>query len=260
MNLGKFPKCCLFILSPQVDLLDHLFNIYQVNVTQTCDACASYIRGMEKAYICSGEFREQQQVKTTGRPQKNSSFFSIFYFSLQFNMSQEMSEQNWDTLLKTVLGENWFILNTHTSVCQDCLLMFIIFHVNTPYHVWQNGRVSGSLYFGVQVSVLISDTNSVPKVMEMLLLHVELNGLYTEGIYRKSGSACRAKELQQILDTGKKLSRHWFNSQNTRVYLENGDIIICILWSISSVCLFCGIRSWVGVFRKLPHPHHHRPG
>lgn len=29
-------------------------------------------------------------------------------------------------------------------------------------------------------------------------------GLYTEGIYRKSGSACRARELHQLLETGKK--------------------------------------------------------
>uniref|UniRef100_A0A7N6FM85 Myosin IXb n=1 Tax=Anabas testudineus TaxID=64144 RepID=A0A7N6FM85_ANATE len=127
VNKRKNSKC--------VDLLDHLFNIYQVNVTQTCDACASYIRGMEKAYICSA----------------------------------------------------------CNLICHKKCLNKIETHCSK--------RLSGSLYFGVQVSVLISDTNSVPKVMEMLLLHVELNGLYTEGIYRKSGSACRAKELQQILDT-----------------------------------------------------------
>ncbi|XP_027875163.1 unconventional myosin-IXb isoform X2 [Xiphophorus couchianus] len=61
--------------------------------------------------------------------------------------------------------------------------------------------VPGSLHFGVQVCVLTSKTNPVPKVVEMLLMHVELNGLYTEGIYRKSGAACRAKELHQILQT-----------------------------------------------------------
>ncbi|XP_026231001.1 unconventional myosin-IXb isoform X5 [Anabas testudineus] len=132
VNKRKNSKC--------VDLLDHLFNIYQVNVTQTCDACASYIRGMEKAYICSA----------------------------------------------------------CNLICHKKCLNKIETHCSKRC---SNGRVSGSLYFGVQVSVLISDTNSVPKVMEMLLLHVELNGLYTEGIYRKSGSACRAKELQQILDT-----------------------------------------------------------
>ncbi|XP_029309777.1 unconventional myosin-IXb isoform X2 [Cottoperca gobio] len=61
--------------------------------------------------------------------------------------------------------------------------------------------VPGSLHFGVQVCVLTSKTNPVPKVVELLLMHVELNGLYTEGIYRKSGSTCRARELHQILET-----------------------------------------------------------
>lgn len=52
--------------------------------------------------------------------------------------------------------------------------------------------------------MLTSKVNPVPKVIEMLLMHVEINGLYTEGLYRKSGSACRAKELHQILETSKK--------------------------------------------------------
>lgn len=47
----------------------------------------------------------------------------------------------------------------------------------------------------------------MPKVVELLLIHVELNGLYTEGIYRKSGSTCRARELHQILETGKNLHK-----------------------------------------------------
>ncbi|XP_071346330.1 unconventional myosin-IXb isoform X2 [Trachinotus anak] len=65
----------------------------------------------------------------------------------------------------------------------------------------QDDSVPGSLHFGVQVCVLTSKANPVPMVVELLLLHVELNGLYTEGIYRKSGSACRARELHQILET-----------------------------------------------------------
>ncbi|MEQ2214770.1 hypothetical protein XENOCAPTIV_019443, partial [Xenoophorus captivus] len=35
--------------------LDHLFSTYQVNIMQSCDLCGSYIWGMEKAYMCSGE-------------------------------------------------------------------------------------------------------------------------------------------------------------------------------------------------------------
>lgn len=54
-------------------------------------------------------------------------------------------------------------------------------------------------HFGVSVSSLTSERNSVPIVMEKLLEHVEMHGLYTEGIYRKSGSANRMKELKQLL-------------------------------------------------------------
>ncbi|XP_045907554.1 unconventional myosin-IXb-like isoform X2 [Micropterus dolomieu] len=65
----------------------------------------------------------------------------------------------------------------------------------------QDDHGAGSVHFGVQVCILTSKTHPVPKVVEMLLMHVELNGLYTEGIYRKSGSACRARELHQLLET-----------------------------------------------------------
>ncbi|XP_053738996.1 unconventional myosin-IXb isoform X1 [Synchiropus splendidus] len=65
----------------------------------------------------------------------------------------------------------------------------------------QDENEPGSLHFGVQVCVLTSKANPVPKVVELLLMHIELNGLYTEGIYRKSGSTCRARELHQILQT-----------------------------------------------------------
>ncbi|XP_015282170.1 PREDICTED: unconventional myosin-IXb [Gekko japonicus] len=58
-------------------------------------------------------------------------------------------------------------------------------------------------HFGVCVSALTSEKNSVPVVMEKLLEYVEMHGLYTEGIYRKSGSANRMRELKQSLQAGK---------------------------------------------------------
>ncbi|KAJ8348289.1 hypothetical protein SKAU_G00268780 [Synaphobranchus kaupii] len=60
---------------------------------------------------------------------------------------------------------------------------------------------SDSLQFGVRVSLLISCSNPVPVVMEKMLGHVEMNGLYTEGIYRKSGSTSRTRELHQLMDS-----------------------------------------------------------
>lgn len=85
---------------------------------------------------------------------------------------------------------------------QLCLWSFVSIFVC----FYQDANEPGSLHFGVHVSNLTSKANPVPKVLEILLMHVEINGLYTEGIYRKSGSTCRARELHQILETSKSLA------------------------------------------------------
>ncbi|XP_076978124.1 unconventional myosin-IXb isoform X2 [Tamandua tetradactyla] len=56
-------------------------------------------------------------------------------------------------------------------------------------------------HFGVCVDSLTSDKASVPIVLEKLLEYVEMHGLYTEGLYRKSGAANRTRELRQALQT-----------------------------------------------------------
>lgn len=81
----------------------------------------------------------------------------------------------------------------------------------------------------MQVCVLTSKANPVPKVVEMLLMHVELNGLYTEGIYRKSGSTCRARELHQILETSKKFFAHQLKT------VEKHDLQHVILFEFCAV-------------------------
>uniref|UniRef100_A0A3P8VL15 Myosin IXA n=1 Tax=Cynoglossus semilaevis TaxID=244447 RepID=A0A3P8VL15_CYNSE len=58
-----------------------------------------------------------------------------------------------------------------------------------------------SRQFGVEVSRLTNDEKTVPLVVEKLINYIEMHGLYTEGIYRKSGSTNKIKELKQGLDT-----------------------------------------------------------
>uniref|UniRef100_A0A9J8ACX1 Myosin IXAb n=1 Tax=Cyprinus carpio carpio TaxID=630221 RepID=A0A9J8ACX1_CYPCA len=58
-----------------------------------------------------------------------------------------------------------------------------------------------SRQFGVELSRLTSDERAVPLVVEKLINYIEMHGLYTEGIYRKSGSTNKIKELKQGLDT-----------------------------------------------------------
>ncbi|KYO25298.1 unconventional myosin-IXb isoform E [Alligator mississippiensis] len=58
-----------------------------------------------------------------------------------------------------------------------------------------------SRQFGVELSRLTSEERAVPVVVEKLINYIEMHGLYTEGIYRKSGSTNKIKELRQGLDT-----------------------------------------------------------
>uniref|UniRef100_A0A3B5MKU9 Rho-GAP domain-containing protein n=1 Tax=Xiphophorus couchianus TaxID=32473 RepID=A0A3B5MKU9_9TELE len=48
--------------------------------------------------------------------------------------------------------------------------------------------------FGVEVARLTNDERTVPLVVEKLINYIEMHGLYTEGIYRKSGSTNKIKE------------------------------------------------------------------
>ncbi|XP_020567817.1 unconventional myosin-IXa isoform X4 [Oryzias latipes] len=57
-----------------------------------------------------------------------------------------------------------------------------------------------SRQFGVDISHLTNEEKTVPLVVEKLINYIEMHGIYTEGIYRKPGSANKIKELRLGLD------------------------------------------------------------
>ncbi|PIO34019.1 hypothetical protein AB205_0104680 [Aquarana catesbeiana] len=57
----------------------------------------------------------------------------------------------------------------------------------------------GNHHFGVHMADL-TEIATVPVVMEVLLEYLEMHGLYTEGIYRKSGAANCMRELKTSLE------------------------------------------------------------
>uniref|UniRef100_A0A8D0AQ33 Myosin IXb n=1 Tax=Sander lucioperca TaxID=283035 RepID=A0A8D0AQ33_SANLU len=114
-----------------------------------------------------------------------------------FNTYQVNIMQSCDLCTSYIWGmEKAYMCSACKLICHKKCLTKIITNCMT-----RCASIPGSLHFGVQVCVLTSKANPVPKVVELLLMHIELNGLYTEGIYRKSGSTCRARELHQILAT-----------------------------------------------------------
>jgi myosin-9 len=54
--------------------------------------------------------------------------------------------------------------------------------------------------FGVPLDRLVDDEHRVPQVIEDLMTAIELKGLYTEGLYRKSGIASKIIEVKSQLD------------------------------------------------------------
>ena len=63
-------------------------------------------------------------------------------------------------------------------------------------------RIAGTKVFGVPLPSLMSENDKVPAFLENLIMSIELHGIYTEGIYRKSGSANKIKKLKDAIDLG----------------------------------------------------------
>ena len=53
------------------------------------------------------------------------------------------------------------------------------------------------------LAYILKDSQKVPTVVERLIKAIELNGLFTVGVYRKAGAAGKIKELLNLINTGK---------------------------------------------------------
>ncbi|CAL1546779.1 unnamed protein product [Lymnaea stagnalis] len=89
-------------------------------------------------------------------------------------------------------------------VCQDCKLAChkkcYSKHGALCKGSTDNKGNQSSQLFGAKLELLVSDTQKIPVVCERLMSTIERTGLYTEGVYRKSGAAPKVKELQNALE------------------------------------------------------------
>ncbi|XP_062280711.1 si:zfos-588f8.1 isoform X2 [Scomber scombrus] len=109
--------------------------------------------------------------------------------------------QSCDQCMSYIWGmEKAYMCSYCKMVCHKKCICKIVTDCST-FCAKKSDEESGGQHFGVRVGHLVNDKNPVPMVLEMMLEHVEMHGLYTEGIYRKSGSANRMKELHQRLET-----------------------------------------------------------
>ncbi|CAG9790872.1 unnamed protein product [Diatraea saccharalis] len=64
----------------------------------------------------------------------------------------------------------------------------------------QFGIVKRGKVFGVPLSELPTGESNIPIVVDRLITTIEMTGLYTEGLYRKSGLSSKVRELRRVLD------------------------------------------------------------
>uniref|UniRef100_UPI00358DF983 unconventional myosin-IXa-like isoform X3 n=1 Tax=Myxine glutinosa TaxID=7769 RepID=UPI00358DF983 len=85
--------------------------------------------------------------------------------------------------------------------CHKKCCSLVIVHCHGSFISTRKGEVEvTSRQFGVPLTMLAGEDGTVPLMVEKLFRYVELCGLYTEGLYRKCGSANKARELREELD------------------------------------------------------------
>uniref|UniRef100_A0AAY4BDE4 Unconventional myosin-IXb n=1 Tax=Denticeps clupeoides TaxID=299321 RepID=A0AAY4BDE4_9TELE len=151
--------------------------------------------------ILDGFIRGEIKKLPTKRARKNRKKSKLHSpLGHMFNTYQVTIMQNCELCGNFIWGmEKACMCNSCKMVCHHKCIPKIITDCST-----RTTKKPGTLHFGVDIGALTTISSPVPMVIEMLLVHVEMHGLYTEGIYRKSGSAGQARELHQILETDPK--------------------------------------------------------
>ncbi|XP_048844324.1 unconventional myosin-IXb-like isoform X2 [Brienomyrus brachyistius] len=158
----------------------------------------SVLDGFVRAAMKRKETDPEKPEKKKNRRDKN--FLTEHRMDHVLSTYQVNIMQSCDQCTSYIWGmEKAYMCSSCKMVCHKKCLSRIIRSCST-YTPRKDAEPGGSQVFGVHVRYLTDTTHTVPIIMAMLLEHVELNGLYTEGIYRKSGAANRIRELHQQLE------------------------------------------------------------
>ncbi|KAJ8011507.1 hypothetical protein DPEC_G00058940 [Dallia pectoralis] len=176
----------------QQDEVQSVVNLFQ-------SVLDGFIRGeVKRAEAGSYKTLKKTKVKEKKKKSPNSPLDHMFSM-YQVNIMQSCDQCG----LSISVMEKAYMCSPCKFICHKKCLSKINTNCSTRCAKLDN---AGHLQFGVQVCVLTSQAYPIPLVVQILLEHVEMNGLYTEGIYRKSGSVCHARELHQLLETNPEIA------------------------------------------------------
>ncbi|XP_029002610.1 unconventional myosin-IXb isoform X2 [Betta splendens] len=159
----------------------------------------SVLDGFIRGEIKKGEAEPAKPAKTRKKRRKKDqnkeSALDHIFVNYQVNIMQSCDQCNsyiW-------VMEKAYMCSYCKMVCHKKCICKIVTNCYS-FCAKKGDEESGRQHFGVHVCHVINDKNPVPMILEMMLEHVEIHGLYVEGIYRKSGSSNRMKELYQRLE------------------------------------------------------------
>lgn len=145
-------------------------------------------------YNSKKSYKRKQNKKFRNRHKKEEEVFTSYDHVFNLSTANIYTVCEVCNSLMWLMEKNW--------VCRCCKLTC---HKKCVEKVtWtcgDNNKSSNKIVFGAPLTSLVTDDCRVPLVVEQLITKIELKGLYTEGLYRKSGASSKINELKQLFDS-----------------------------------------------------------
>ena len=102
--------------------------------------------------------------------------------------------------LMWLMEKIWVCRRCKLTCHKKCQLKIVVSCQGSHSSTKNNNRGSIKV-FGGNLSSMVTEDCSIPVVVEHLITWIELKGLYTEGLYRKSGTTSKIAELKERLES-----------------------------------------------------------
>uniref|UniRef100_A0A8C7ZZF1 Myosin IXA n=1 Tax=Oryzias sinensis TaxID=183150 RepID=A0A8C7ZZF1_9TELE len=142
---------------------------------------------IQAAWRCHGARREYQDLReAVGKLQALSRGFLVEEHNGHIFKSTQYSIPTFCEYCSSLI---WMMDRASVCKCEKCCQKTTV----------KCSKMGNNVLY-VDISHLTNEEKTVPLVVEKLINYIEMHGIYTEGIYRKPGSANKIKELRLGLD------------------------------------------------------------
>ncbi|KAJ8940424.1 hypothetical protein NQ318_009217 [Aromia moschata] len=191
---------------------DNLVQIYsnatKHNSLETCnikykDLILVFIQAMETVCQREQKTNETKDFPVTMGVNAFRGFMNEFMSSRAGGEAEQVQAEKGEEAEACEICSSFFMWPIERGlVCQSCKMTCHKKCYTNASPCQKESGIQGETrrVFGVSLVTLVTEENKIPLVIERLLSTIELYGLYTEGIYRKSGVSSKIKELKHRMD------------------------------------------------------------